>query len=56
MLPAVLTRLATTGVPEDEADLLSYLLFDRCFTGALLELGRADAAAREEEIVALLGG
>jgi NTE family protein len=55
-LPALLSRLATRGVPEDEADLLSYLLFDRCFTGALVELGRADAAAREDEIVALLGG
>ena len=55
-LPGLLSRLATRGVPEDEADLLSYLLFDRCFTGALVELGRADAAAREDEIMALLGG
>ena len=55
-LPALLTRLAMAGVPEDEADLLSYLLFDRCFTSTLVELGRADAAAREDEIVMLLGG
>jgi NTE family protein len=35
-----------------EADLLSYLLFDENFTGPLAELGHADAMAREEELVA----
>jgi NTE family protein len=55
-LPGLLSRLATRGVPADEADLLSYLLFDRCFTSALVELGRADAAEREDEIVELLAG
>jgi NTE family protein len=34
-----------------EADLLSYLLFDHNFTGPLAELGHADALAREEELV-----
>ncbi len=56
VLPGLLSRLATSGVPADEADLLSYLLFDGCFTNALVELGRADAAAREDQIVELLGG
>jgi NTE family protein len=37
---------------EQEADLLSYLLFDQNFTGPLAELGHADAMAREEELIA----
>ncbi|MEN8184620.1 MAG: patatin-like phospholipase family protein [Myxococcota bacterium] len=56
LLPGLLTRLALRGVPEDEADLLSYLFFDRCFTSALVEMGRADARARHQELLALLGG
>jgi NTE family protein len=35
-----------------EADLLSYLLFDGTFAGQLIELGRADARARHEELCA----
>jgi NTE family protein len=35
-----------------EADLLSYLLFDENFTKPLAELGHADALAREEELIA----
>ncbi len=35
-----------------EADLLSYLLFDKNFTEPLAELGHADAMAREDELVA----
>jgi NTE family protein len=54
VLPSLLTGLARRGVPADEADLLSYLLFDRCFTSQLLELGREDARARSDEILALL--
>lgn len=36
-----------------EADLLSYLLFDRCYATHLIALGRADAASRADELVAL---
>jgi hypothetical protein len=56
VLPGLLTRFALKGVPKDEADLLSYLLFDRCFTGALLEMGREDARRQQDEILALLDG
>ena len=54
LLPSLLTRLVMRGVPEDEADLLSYLFFDGCFTTALIEMGREDARARHDELVALL--
>ncbi|MGH7287214.1 MAG: patatin-like phospholipase family protein [Myxococcota bacterium] len=54
LVSALLTQATRRGVPEEEADLLSYLLFDRCYTEPLLELGRADASARADEIVALL--
>ncbi len=36
-----------------EADLLSYLFFDRAYTEPLLELGRADAQRSEKELVNL---
>jgi NTE family protein len=55
-LPALLTRAMLRGVPDDEADLLSYLYFDRCFTTELLELGREDARRRRDEILELLLG
>jgi NTE family protein len=35
-----------------EADLLSYLFFDRCYADHLIELGRRDAAAVADELVA----
>ncbi len=35
-----------------EADLLSYVLFDRDYSSDLIELGMSDARAREEELVA----
>lgn len=54
VLPALLTRLALRGVPEHEADLLSYLFFDRSFTGELLALGREDARRQEDALLALL--
>ncbi len=37
---------------RNEADLLSYLLFDGTFCGELIELGRKDARARHEELCA----
>jgi len=38
---------------ESEADLLSYMLFDGEFCGQLIEMGRADARARHEELAGL---
>jgi NTE family protein len=54
LLPFLAARAARRGVPGGEADLLSYLYFDRCFTAQLVELGREDARAQEDEILALL--
>ncbi len=44
----VLQRIA--GV-EQEADLLSYVLFDGPFAGRLIEIGRSDARAQHEQLV-----
>jgi NTE family protein len=52
-LPALLSRVALRGVPHEEADLLSYLLFDRSFTAELVALGRADAHRQEDALHAL---
>jgi NTE family protein len=38
-----------------EADLASYLLFDGTFCRQLIEMGRADAKARREELLAFFG-
>jgi NTE family protein len=54
VLPELIARAALRGVPADEADLLSYLYFDRCFTSRLVELGREDARRAEDDICALL--
>ena len=54
LLPRILARSALHGVPEEEADLFSYLYFDAAFTQPLIELGRNDARAQHDEVVALL--
>lgn len=46
----VLMRYLDSGRPE-EADLLSYLLFDGAYTERLLDLGYNDAKARRDEIL-----
>ncbi len=40
------------GSAVGEADLLSYLLFDRCYADRLIELGRSDVHAAAAELVA----
>jgi NTE family protein len=39
----------------DEADLASYLLFDGGFARELIEMGRSDAKARKDELLAFFG-
>jgi NTE family protein len=48
----LIQRLAG-GEARHESDLLSYLLFDGNFASELIELGRRDAAKKEDELAAL---
>jgi NTE family protein len=48
----IFMRAFNSDTSSQEADLLSYLLFDENFTAPLTELGHADAQAREEELIA----
>ncbi len=45
--------LGIMGENTQEADLMSYLFFDRAFTAPIEELGFCDAAARGEELASL---
>jgi NTE family protein len=47
LIGRVMRRLAEG---ESEADLLSYVLFDGPFAGRLIEIGRADARARHDQL------
>lgn len=49
----IVMRSAAHGVPEGEADLLSYVLFDGSYTRQLFALGRSDAARQADEIAHL---
>ena len=51
-----LLRLMDVGEGADTSDLASYLLFDGRFASELIELGRLDAAAQEDELVPFLYG
>lgn len=48
LVARLLHRVADDG--ENEADLLSYLLFDGAFAAQLIELGRNDARAQHKEL------
>jgi NTE family protein len=50
-----LLERASRDAPEAEADWASYMLFDGGFAHELIEIGRADARARAEEIRAFFG-
>jgi hypothetical protein len=53
MVADLIMHSAVRGVPESEADLLSYVLFDAAYTRELIALGHADAARQGDEIAAL---
>jgi NTE family protein len=54
VMARMLARLSLHGVPDEEADLFSYLYFDASYTRPLIELGREDARQQEDEISSLL--
>lgn len=47
-------RVLTRGESKREADLMSFLLFDRDYAMELIELGRADARRQEDELAHVL--
>jgi NTE family protein len=54
VLAFLLARAALFGVPEGQADLLSYIYFDASFTRELFSLGHEDARAKHDEILRVL--
>jgi NTE family protein len=46
-------RALTRGAPDDEADMMSFLMFDGEYAAELIELGMRDAEQAENEIAAL---
>jgi NTE family protein len=50
----MLLHAISDGGDTGEADLLSYLLFDRSYTGIIEQLGHDDAVAQETEIIRFL--
>lgn len=53
MLARRLIHRLADGEARHESDLLSYLLFDGDFAAELIELGRLDAAKKEDELASL---
>jgi NTE family protein len=49
-LGAIAFRTLTRGAPDEEADLMSYLLFDGAYASDLIDLGFQDARRSEEEL------
>ncbi len=54
VIGSLIKRRATMGGPVDEADFLSYIYFDNAYTDLLVDLGREDAKAMGDRILALL--
>jgi NTE family protein len=54
-LGGIMRRIAESD-SSNEADLLSYLLFDGPFAGQLIDLGREDAAAQHDDLCKFFAG
>ena len=50
---SLMFRALTRGAPEDEADMMSFLLFDGDYAADLIDLGQHDAEQYESELAAL---
>jgi NTE family protein len=54
-LPQMVRYFVTgLGRPEDVADLISYVLFERSFTQELIDIGHHDALVKKDDIIQLL--